>query len=108
MLRKTLSLLVLLSSFALATEPRTAVRSSFTATDDSVAISGARFLTAVVVGTVSVGGTLSIFDSTHTAANQIAVIALDDIETHDFRELKVKGIFYDSLLNDGVTILFRK
>ena len=91
-------------------DPSTPNRSSFTATNDNgVYISSSMYLDKVIVGVASANGVLRIYNSTHTASVLISSISLGTVATHDFSNLAVKGIFYDTDTNlNGVTILFKR
>lgn len=105
---RTLALMLVLGAFSFAAVPATVNRSSNTATADSAYISGSVWLDSVIVSTTSAGTILTIYDSTFTTSNKIAVIDLGTLNVYDFKDLKVKGIFYVKTGTANVTILYKK
>ena len=86
-------------------------RSSFTATNDNlVYISSSGFLENIVVGVASAGGVLTIYNSTWTATGSVVVtsVSLATVNTYNYGNTQVKGLFYRTVGNTGgVTIIYR-
>lgn len=89
--------------------------SSFTATNDSALLRSAtstntivQTLSAVIVSSISTGGTLKIYNSTYTTANQVAAVSLGTVGLYQFNDVVMKGIFYTITNNAaGVTIIYK-
>ena len=106
-MKRILLALVMLASPVMA-EPNIQQKSSFTRTADTVYIGSSTYLDKVVIGIATSGGTLEIYNSTHTTSLMISSISLATAGMYDFNNLKVKGIYYrTTLATNGVTILYK-
>ncbi len=67
-------------------------------------------LEAVVVGSASLGGLLTIYNSTFgaTTMSTITYINLTNTGFYDFKGIRVKGIYYRTTGNsNGITIIYK-
>lgn len=102
-----LAALLFCAGNAMAVVPQTVNQSSFTQTNDSGYIP-AMFLDKVIVGVATAGGTLVIYNSTYTTSVAISSVSLATVNTYNFDNLAVRGIYYKSTTaTNGVTIIYK-
>jgi hypothetical protein len=84
-------------------------RSSFTTTADTLLVvpNTPRALVAVVVSSPTVGGILTVYNSSGTATNPIGIVSLATIQTARYDVRISSGLTYTTnMANGGVTIIY--
>lgn len=103
----SLTCLVATVSMAEALDIQLVNRSSFTQTNESKYLA-ANYLDKIIVGATSSGGSLKIYNSTHTTDTLISSVTLTAGTVLEFDDLKVSGLYYVTGSNtNGVTIIYK-